>query len=373
MNFGFSEDQELLRSVVRDYLRTKAPPAYARAMMDDPIGITNELWRDVAELGWLGLSIPETYGGSGLGCLDLAIVMEEAGEVVLPGPFMSTAALATPAILAHASTAQKQQFLPEIACGKLRGTMAFAEAAGRWAEDAVMTTAEARGDRYVLRGTKLFVPDARGADIVVVVAKVGDRPGLFAVPRDASGLSVSPMHVIDQTRKLDVVDLAGVELDADTLLGGGPLPGGALERLVDLARVLLAAEMCGAAAASLALSVEYVKVREQFDRAIATFQAIQHKLADMKVLLENARSLVYYAAWALDTESEDRHIAAAMAKAYASDACVKIVADAIQVHGGIGFTWEHDLQLYFKRVKSAELTYGDGTANRRMVAELLDL
>ena len=150
-------------------------------------------------------------------------------------------------------------------------------------------------------------------------------------------------------------------------------PTGALDRLVDIARVLLAAEMCGAADAALVLSVEYAKIRRQFDRPIATFQAIQHKLADMKVLLENARSLVYYAAWALDTASADQRLAAAMTKAYASDSCVKIVADAIQVHGGIGFTWEHDLHLYFKRVKSAELTYGDGSANRRAVAELLDL
>lgn len=373
MDFGFSEDQELLRSVVRDFLRAKAPPAYARAMMDDPIGITDELWRGIADLGWLGLVIPEVYGGSGLGHLDLVILLEETGEVVLPGPLMSTVALATPALLAHGSDAQKQRYLPAIAAGKMRGTLAFAEAPGRWAEDAVATTAEARGDRYVLHGTKLFVPDARSADIVLCVAKLGDRSGLFVVPRDAAGLTISPMHTIDQTRKLDVVELARVEVDADALLGGATLPDGALEHLVDLARVLLAAEMCGCAAAALALSVEYVKVREQFDRKIATFQAIQHRLADMKVLLENARSLVYYAAWALDTQSDDRRIAAAMTKAYASDACVKVVADAIQVHGGIGFTWEHDLHLYFKRVKSAELTYGDGTANRRTVAELLNL
>jgi alkylation response protein AidB-like acyl-CoA dehydrogenase len=373
VDFGFSEDQELLRSVVGDYLRAKAPPAYARAMMDDPVGVTEELWRGVAELGWLGLTIPEAYGGSGLGYLDLALVLEETGEVVLPGPLMSTVALATPALVAHATDSQKRRYLPEIAAGTLRGTLAFAETPGRWSEDAVVMTAEPRGDRYVLGGTKLFVPDARSADVLLCVAKVGERAGIFLVPRTAGGLEISPMQTIDQTRKLDVVDLEGVEVDADSLLGGAPLPEGALGDLVDVARVLLAAEMCGAADAALRLSIEYVKIREQFDRKIATFQAIQHKLADMKVALENARSLVYYAAWALDSQSEDRRIAAAMTKAYASDACVKIVADAIQVHGGIGFTWEHDLHLYFKRVKSAELTYGDGTANRRTVAELLNL
>lgn len=373
MDFGFSEDQELLRAVVRDYLRAKTPAAYARAMMDNPLGITDEAWRGIAELGWLGLAVPEAYGGSGLGFLDLAIVMEEAGEVVMPGPFMSTAALATPALLAHGTDAQKSRYLPAIAAGRMRGTLAFAEEAGRWADDAVDTTADFRDGRYVLTGTKLFVPDARSADILLVVAKLDGRGGILVVPRTAPGVTVTPMHTIDETRKLDVVELDGVIVDADALVGALPLPDGALERLVDVARVLLAAEMCGAADAALEMSVEYVKIREQFDRKIATFQAVQHKLADMKVVLENARSLVYYAAWALDTSSEDRRIAAAMTKAYASDACVKVVADAIQVHGGIGFTWEHDLQLYFKRVKSSELTYGDASANRRTVAEILKL
>jgi len=373
VNFGFSEDQELLRSVVRDYLRSKTPPAYARTMMDDPFGITEEVWRGIADLGWLGLGIPEDLGGSGLGVLDLAILMEEAGEVVLPGPLMSTAALATPALLTHATAAQKERCLPQIAAGKLRGTMAFAEAPGRWAADAVAATAERKGGRYVLRGTKLFVPDASSADFVLVVARLAESCGIFLVPRDADSLVVTPMHAIDRTRKLNVVELGGVEVEEDALLGGEPVSDAALERLVDVARVLLAAEMCGAADAALVMSVEYVKIREQFDRKIATFQAIQHKLADMKVLLENARSLVYYAAWALDTRSSDERLAAAMTKAYASEACVKVVAEAIQVHGGIGFTWEHDLQLYFKRVKSAELTYGDATANRRTVAELLEL
>jgi alkylation response protein AidB-like acyl-CoA dehydrogenase len=373
VDFGFSEDQELLRSVVRDYLRAKTPPAFARAMLDDRLGMTEEVWRGISELGWLGLTIPETYGGSGLGYLDLAILLEETGEVVLPGPLMSTAALATPALIGQGTDEQKQRYLPEIAAGTLRGTVAFAETAGRWAEDAVATTAERRGNGYVLRGTKLFVPDARGADLVLVVAKLDERANVFVVPRDAIGLAISEMHVIDQTRKLDVVELASVEVGADALLGGAPLPAGALDRLVDIARVLLAAEMCGAADAALTLSVEYAKIRQQFDRPIATFQAIQHKLADMKVLLENARSLVYYAAWALDSASDDQRIAAAMTKAYASDACVKVVADAIQVHGGIGFTWEHDLQLYFKRVKSSELTYGDASANRSTVADILEL
>ena len=373
MDFGFNEDQQLLRSAARDYLRAETPPSYARAMMDDPIGTTEKVWRSLADLGWLGLTIPETLGGSGLGFLDLALLMEEAGGVVLPGPLMSTTALATPAILAHGTDVQRQRLLPAIAAGRLRGTLAFAEAPGIWSTRAIAATADQNSGGYVLRGTKLFVPDARSSDVVLVVTTIGDRFGLFLVPRDAAKLRISPMHVIDETRKLDVVELDGVEVADADLLGGAPLADVALDRLVDVARVLLSAEMCGAADAALTLAVEYTKIRRQFDRPIATFQAIQHKLADMKVLLENARSLVYYSAWALDTRSDDERLSAAMTKAYASDACVKVVADSIQVHGGIGFTWEHDLHLYFKRVKSAELTYGDGSANRRTVAELLDL
>ena len=206
-----------------------------------------------------------------------------------------------------------------------------------------------------------------------MVGKIDGRAAIALVPRDAHGLRVEAMHTIDRTRKLDVVSLDGVAIEADGVLGGGPLADGTLARLVDIARVMTAAEMCGAADAALMMSVDYVKIRTQFDRPIATFQAVQHKLADMKVALENSRSLVYYAAWALDTKAADGSRAAAMAKAYASDACVKVVADAIQVHGGIGFTWEHDLHLYFKRVKSGELTYGDAADNREAVADELEL
>jgi len=371
MDFGFSDDQQMLRRSVHDYLSAEAPASYARAMMADSVGCTEKVWRTISELGWLGLAVPETYGGSGLGLLDLAIVMEEAGAVVFPGPLTSTICLGAPAIVAAGTEAQKTRTLPDIAAGKLRATLAVAEASGIWSEAAVTTTARHDGGRIVLTGEKLFVPDARSADLIIVAARLDGQLALVAVPRDAA--KISPLATIDETRKLDVVTLEDVTLGEDDLLGGGALAAGTLDRLIDVARVLAAAEMCGAADRALGLSVEYVQLRKQFDRAIATFQAIQHKLADMKVALENARSLVYYAAWALDSHAEDERLAAAMAKAYASDACTKIAGDAIQVHGGIGFTWEHDLQLYFKRIKSNELTYGDASANRERIAELLNL
>jgi alkylation response protein AidB-like acyl-CoA dehydrogenase len=371
VDFGFSAEQEAFRSSVRGFLRAEAPVSFARAMMDDETGIVSRVWRSFSDLGWLGLMVPERYGGSGLGHLDLAVLLEECGGVVLPGPLLSTVALGVPAILATADAAQREALLPAIVEGRLRPTLAFAEASGRWDESDVETVAEKVADGYLLRGEKLFVPDARGADVVLVVAKFAGSPALVAVARDAPGVKVSRMESIDATRKLDVVSLDGVVVDENGLLGGTVLAEGVLGRVVDAARVLLSAEMCGAADQALARSVDYAKIRTQFDRPIATFQAIQHKLADMKVLLENARSLVYYAAWALDTNAPDAARAAAMAKAYASDACVKIVADAIQVHGGVGFTWENDLHLYFKRVKCSELTYGDATANRTIVAKSL--
>ena len=373
MDFGFSEDQEMLRTSVRDYLHAEAPPAFARAMTADATGTTETVWRAISELGWLGLAVPESYGGSGLALLDLAIVMEETGGVVFPGPLMSTVALGTQAILIAGSAAQQETLLKPIAEGRSRVTVAVAEARGLWSDGGIDATAKRDGEGYVLAGTKLFVPDARSADRIVVAARLDGGVALFVVPRETRGVRVTPMATIDETRKLDTVEIEGAHVAGDAVLGGGPLAAGVLDRLIDVARVLLAAESCGAADAALKLSVDYVQIRKQFDRAIATFQAIQHKLADMKVALENARSLVYYAAWALETRAADAPLAAAMAKAYSSDACTKVAADAIQVHGGIGFTWEHDLQLYFKRIKSNELTYGDASANREHIADLLKL
>jgi alkylation response protein AidB-like acyl-CoA dehydrogenase len=263
--------------------------------------------------------------------------------------------------------------LPKVAAGQTRLTLAVAEERGSWDAADVRLVARAHDDGFELSGVKLFVPDARTADSLVVVARLADGLGFFDVSASARGVRIEAMTTMDATRKLDAVELERVHLERDALLGRRPAAEAVLHSVIDRAKTALAAEMCGAAAAVLDMSVEYTKMRKQFDRAIATFQAIQHKLADMKVLLENARSLVYYAAWALDTGAPDARLAAAMAKAYAGEACARVTADAVQVHGGIGFTWEHDLHLYFKRVKSDELSYGDGTANRELVAKLLDL
>ena len=372
MDFGLNEEQEQLRQAVREFFEKETPVSFSRAMMDDPAGMTGKVWEEMAKLGWLGLTVPVEHGGSGLGALELVLVMEEAGEVVLPGPLMSTLALAVPAVVRIGTAQQQARLLPALATGA-RAALAMAEKAGRWDLDGVEARADAAGDGYRLSGTKLFVPDARSSEHLLVVARVATGAGVFVVPSSTAGVTVTPMTTVDATRKLDVIELDGVEVGADALLGARPLDSAELDELVDIQKLALAAELCGLADASVRMSVEYLQIREQFGRALASFQALQHKLADMKVALENARSLTYYAAWAMDTGAEDRHLACAMAKAYAGEHCVEVVADAIQAHGGIGFTWEHDLHLYLKRARADAVTCGDPAENRELVAGLLQI
>jgi len=373
VDFGFTEAQEQLRAAVRDYLAKETPVSFARAMSENSEGITDTVWRELARLGWLGLGVAERWGGSGMAVLDLVVLMEESGAVVFPGPLFSTLALAVPMVSASGDEDQCSRLLGGIARGECRVAIAVVEQAGLWEASALGF--EVRRDRsgYCLRGSKLFVADARSADSIIVVAPIDEGIGFFEVDAAAAGVSIEAMKTIDRTRKLDVVEFAGVCVDESALLGGRAYDNSVFDELVDLAKVALSAEMCGAADAALAMSVEYAKVRSQFGRTIGSFQAIQHRLADMKVMLENAKSLVYYAAWAIDSHSEDRRLACAMAKAAASDSCTRVGADAIQVHGGIAFTWEHDMQLYFKRLKGGEHSYGDASANREQVARLLEL
>lgn len=373
MDFGFSAEQEQLARTVRDYLAAKTPVSFAREMADAGSGLSTEIWAEIAGMGWLGLTVPEEYGGIGLGWLDLAIVTEAMGEVVFPGAYFSTTALAIPAILAAGSAEQQAALFPDVVSGTRRCTVAIAEASAGWRADDIAASARPEGGGYKLSCRKLFVPDAVGADSLIVTARMEEGIGLFLVEAGHPGVTVAHMETIDRTRRLASVDLADVVLDADALLGGEPLSAQRYDGLIDLAAALLATEMCGAATRTLAMTVEYLGLREQFGRPIATFQALQHRAADMKVAVENVRSLAYYGAWSFDDPQQDSRLPAAMLKAYASEACMKVVADAIQLHGGIGFTWEHDLQLYFKRMKADELTFGDATENRERVAKLLEL
>jgi alkylation response protein AidB-like acyl-CoA dehydrogenase len=372
MDFGFTDEQEQLRRAAADFLAREMPASFARAMLEDPEGFPPKAWQQLADLGWLGLAVPESLGGSGLGLLDLVLVLEEAGAVLLPGPFATTVSLALPLLLAAADEEQKAALVPALVAGTRRIAAAVAEKRGRWESSAIEARAVLVDGKYVLEAEKLFVPDAGCADDILVAALTDDGLGFFLVAAGTPGLRVTPMDTVDRTRRLFTVRAEGVRLEADRLLGKRGGGEGILEEVIDRAKVAVAAGMVGAAERTLEMTVEYTGLREQFGRVLATFQAVQHRAADMKVAVEHARSLVYYAAWACDTSAPDRRLAAAMAKAFASEACPRVAADAVQLHGGIGFTWEHDLHLYFKRLKADEATYGDATANRETVARILE-
>jgi alkylation response protein AidB-like acyl-CoA dehydrogenase len=305
--------------------------------------------------------------------------MEEMGRVVMPGPFFSTTILGGLTILEAGSAAQKEQWLTRIAAGEAKATLAWTEPSARWDAAGVTTTARAAGGGFLLSGTKLFVPDAHLADVLVVVARTTegaraeDGVSLFLVPRDTTGLEVKLLPTMDQTRKLCEITLRDVRVPGDALLGtrdGGWKP---LMRVVERATVALCAEMCGGAQRVLEMTTEYAKIRVAFGKPIGSYQGVKHRAADMLVDVENAKSLTYYAAWAVDENATEAPLAASMAKAYTSDAYRKVSGAGIQLHGGIGFTWEHDLHLYFKRAKASEFTFGDATFHRERVAQLISL
>ncbi len=382
MDFGFSQEQELLRQTARSFLDKECPSTFVRQMLDDPVGTTDEFWRKLAELGWLGLIYPERDGGVGLGFVDLTVVLEEMGRVVMPGPYFSSVLLGGLAILTAGSEAQKAEWLPKIASGEARATLALTEEHPRWDPAGVQLAAKpGKGGGYVLSGTKLFVPDAHSADLLVVAARTAKPTkadpshgvSLFLVPRDAKGVSATPLPTMDQTRKLSEVTLSRVGVGPEALLGPAHQGWAPLARVLDKATVALCAEMCGGAQKVLEMSTEYAKIRVAFGKPIGTYQAVKHKCADMLVAIENAKSITYYAAWAVDEGVPEAPLAAAMAKAYVSDAYRKVAGDGIQIHAGIGFTWEHDLHLYFKRAKASEVTFGDATLHRERVAQLINL
>ncbi len=378
MDFGFSEEQEMLRKSARDFLGKECPMTYVRQMMEDERGYRDEQWKKMAELGWMGLILPEDYGGAGLDFVDMTVVLEEMGRVVLPGPFFATTILGGVAITEGGSAALKKELLPRLAAGDLRVTVAQLEPNARWDAEGVELEAKPAKGGVTLSGTKLFVPDAHTADLLIVAGRApGSRGaegiGLFVVDAKGPGVTTTLLKTMDQTRKLCEVVLKDVSVPAERVLGQPGQGWKLLERVVDRGKVGLCAEMCGGAQKVLEMSVDYAKVREQFGRPIGSFQAIQHKCANMLVEVESSKSATYYAAWAVANDVPEAPLAAAMAKAYCSDAYRHTAGEGIQIHGGIGFTWEHDMHIYFKRAKSSEVTFGDATWNREIVAQLIGL
>jgi alkylation response protein AidB-like acyl-CoA dehydrogenase len=360
VDFTFSDEQDALRDAVRSFLRHDAPGSYIRAMAEDPRGVTDELWHRIADLGWPGLLVPESQGGLGLGLVDMTVVMEEMGRLPLPGPFFSSAVLATLA----ARRLGADDLLAGLASGTLRGTVAVDEQGHGSPVDRVRTRARRRGANWVLTGLKPLVLDGHTADWVIVVARTEEGLGSFLLQAP----ECEPVPTLDPTRK--AARLALDERPAQRI--GGPGDHTATwRRVVDDAAVMLAAELVGASDAALALAVEYAKIRVQFDRPIASFQAIRHKLVDMLHRLELARVGTHYASWTSDVDHPEREEAAAMAKGFAAEAAVFVTAEDIQVHGGVGFTWECDAHWYYKRAKQNDVLLGYQGWQRRRLADLV--
>jgi alkylation response protein AidB-like acyl-CoA dehydrogenase len=330
-------------------------------------GFDEGVWRQLAgELGLLGLAVPERYGGSGYGLRELAVVFEEMGRALLCAPFLATAALAVPALLASGDASACERYLPGIVAGDTIATLALTEESVRWDESGVSLLASLSGGDWTLTGTKTNVLDGLVAHLVLVAARTPDGVRLFAVDGSAPGLTRTSLDTLDQTRKQARLDFDDVPA---TLLGvdGGGWP--AVRRALEHAAVLLACEQVGGAQRVLDMSVEYATLRLQFGRPIGSFQAIKHRCADMLVAVEQARSVAYHGVWAADTDAGELPVAASMAKVCASEAFVRCARDTIQIHGGVGFTWEHPAHLYLKRAVSSELVLGSPAYHRQLLAQ----
>ncbi len=378
MDIGFTEEQELLRDTARKFLDSECPTSFVRRMMATEDAVTGEFWRKLAEQGWLGIAYPEEDGGSGLGLVDLVVLMEEVGRAVMPGPYPATVLLGGAAIAEAGSAAQRQEWLPQIAAGEAKATPCRHRAQralgrrrhhARRARDARRVRALRHQAVCARRASRRCAGGRRALSVTAARWRTGSASSSY--PRGPQGVAVRLLPSVDETRKLCEVRLDNVALPAAALLGELHQGWAPLARVVDRAAVALSAEMCGAAQRVLDMTVDYAKLRQAFGKPIGSYQGVKHKCADMLVEIENAKSLTYYAAWAVDEGEADAAMAVSMAKAAASDAGRKVCAAGIQLHGGIGMTWEHDLQLYLKRAKASEIALGDATWHRERIARLL--
>jgi alkylation response protein AidB-like acyl-CoA dehydrogenase len=371
MNFAFTEEQEELRNTIRAFLEAKSSEAAVREQMETEDGYDAAVWSQMAEqMGLQGLHIPEEFGGSGFGYVELGIVLEEMGRSLLCAPFFSSVVLAANTLILSGDDDAKKAYLPGIASGETIATLAYTEPSGKWDESGITATATASGDGYTISGTKSFVLDGHTADLIIVAAKTDAGTSLFAVAGDASGLTRTALSTMDQTRKQAKLELDNVPA---TLIGEDGKGWDVLQTVLDLAAVSLAAEQVGGAQKVLEMAVEYAKVRVQFGRPIGSFQAIKHKCADMLLEVESAKSAAYYGMWCAAEMNDELPSTASLAKAYCSEAYFHAAAENIQIHGGIGFTWEHPAHLYFKRAKSSELLFGDPTYHREQLAQRIGI
>jgi alkylation response protein AidB-like acyl-CoA dehydrogenase len=372
MNFGFTEEQDLLRSEVRKFLDQNATMESVRSWSEQGEGYSPKLWSQLAELGWLGLAIPEEHGGAGLDFVTLVVLLEEAGRSLFPSPLISTV-LAAKAIEQAGDGEQHSRWLPGLANGSAIGTLAVLEQSDTLAPSGVAVEGKPDGDRIRISGVKRYVSDAASADLFVVAFRSGGSAediSLAVVEKSQPGVSVQDQPGIDLTKRVGILELHDVAIEKSAVLGsiGGGWPF--LSWLLDVGAALVTAEMVGAAEGALRLVTEFAREREQFGSPIGRYQGVKHPLAEMYVDIESFKSLVYFAAWSLDENQAGAALAVSRAKAIASDAFARIGIDGVQLHGGVGYTWEYDIQLYLKRSKWARPAFGDADYHYERIADL---
>ncbi len=375
MNFDFDEDQEELRRTVRRFLERSSAETEVRRLMATDLGYDPAVWEQMAtQLGLHGLAIPEEYGGAGFSFVELGVVLEEMGRALLCAPFFASVVLAAELLKAVGDEQARKDYLPGIAAGETIATVALTEADGQWQPSSIATRAlqvkgegEAGGAAWRLTGTKTFVPDGCSAGLFLVVARTDSGIGVFAVDSDAAGLSREPLPTMDQTRKQARLEFDSVQA---RMLGGAGDSWAAVARMLQVAAVGLAAEQVGGAQRALEMAVEYAKLREQFGRPIGSFQAIKHKCASMLVAVESMKSAAYYGLWAVASGDGELPVVSSIAKVCCSDGYTLVTSENIQIHGGIGFTWEHPAHLYFKRARSSRVLLGGPDYHRDLIARL---
>lgn len=377
MDLGLNEQQEMLRRSARDFLQKECPKQLVRQLDASDSGYSPELWRKMAELGWLGLAFPEEYGGNGGSFLDLAVLLEEMGYNILPGPFFSTVVLGGLAILAAGSEQQKKSLLPKIATGELLLTLALTEPSAKYDAASIKTTATAQNDEYVINGTKLFVPDANVAHYILCVARTQpeknteDGLTVFLVDSKSPGIKCTLLKTLARDKQCEVV-FDNVHVPKENIIGklnkGWPI----VSDIIQKATVAKCAEMVGGAQAALEMSVKYAKERVQFNRPIGSFQAIQHYCANMVTDVDGSRFITYKAAWKV-SEGLPATYDVAVAKAWTGEAYARVTLLAHQIFGAIGFTMDHDMHLYYRRAKAGEIAFGDSDFQRAIVAQEMGL
>jgi alkylation response protein AidB-like acyl-CoA dehydrogenase len=375
MDVYLSQEQELLQESVRDFLGAECPMELVRTFMAETRPEVGPLWKKMAELGWLGLILDEEHGGAGLDLLSLTLVCQEMGRVLMPDPYLSTLAIGGFSIDRFGTVPQKERYLRGIADGSVKAALAQLEESLSWEADGIALEGRPSDNGFRLDGTKRFVADAHSADLLLVPVRTAGTGStgitvLLVDSRD-SGVSVSPIAYTDQTRKVCDVEFRDVHVPETAVLGEVDDGWSVIESTLDFAKVALCAEMLGGAERILETSVEYAKNRVQFGRPIGSFQAIQHKCSNQFIKVESMRSAVYYAAWSVANNEPDAHVSACLAKSFCGAAFADVAGEGIQIHGGLGFTWEQDLHLYYKRAKASEMQFGDGDTNREDAARIM--